>query len=102
MFFMEEKNNFKQAYEREAPEHLQKASLNNAQESVRTVRSVLEVLDLYISKFFEAIIHPFKDSQKTEIPLVMGVGLEDPEMNEDKPESGKKPEKEEDDHEEIQ
>lgn len=59
---MKEENNFKKVYEKEAPKELRESSLKNTQESVNTVRSFFDVLDLYISKFFGAIIHSFKDN----------------------------------------
>lgn len=59
---MKEENNFKKVYEKEAPEELKESSLKNTQESVNTVKSFFDVLDLYISKFFGAIIHSFKDN----------------------------------------
>ena len=59
---MKEDNNFKKVYEKEAPDNLKESSLKNAQGSVSTMRSFFNVLDLYITKFFGAIIHPFKDN----------------------------------------
>lgn len=83
---MEEKNNFKKVYETEAPDELRNNSLKNAQGSVRTVKSIFDVLDLYISKFFGAIIHSFKDNSSNHLAntgLAAGVGLIESELEEE-------------------
>lgn len=59
---MKEDNNFKKVYEKEAPDDLKERSLKNAQGSVSTMRSFFSVLDLYITKFFGAIVHSLKDN----------------------------------------
>ncbi len=86
---MEDQNNFKKVYEKEAPEKLREHSLKNAQGSVKTVRSFFDVLDLYISKFFGAIIHTFKDNSNSGISanngLAFGISQEAPD-EEDKAE----------------
>jgi hypothetical protein len=73
---MEKDNNFKKVFEREAPEGLKDSSLKNAQGSVHTVRSFFDILDLYISKFFGAIIHSFKDSSSMNYGVGTGIGLD--------------------------
>lgn len=72
---MEEKNNFKKVFEQEAPEQLREDSLRNVQGSIHTVKSFFDVLDLYISKFFGAIIHSFKDNSSIQYGIGTGVGV---------------------------
>jgi hypothetical protein len=72
---MEKDNNFKKVFEREAPQELKDSSLRNTQGSVHTVKSFFDVLDLYISKFFGAILHCFKDNSS--INYGVGVGMLD-------------------------
>lgn len=73
----EEKNNFKKVYETEAPEELKDRTLKNTQGSVKTVKSFFDVLDLYISKFFGAIIHSFKDNSNNNFSSSLGLSLDD-------------------------
>lgn len=80
---MEEKNNFKKVFEKEAPEQLREDSLKNVQGSIHTVKSFFDVLDLYISKFFGAIIHSFKDNSSLQYGISTGVGLDEEEEVED-------------------
>ena len=83
---MEKDNNFKKVFEREAPQGLKDSSLRNAQGSVHTVKSFFDVLDLYISKFFGAILHSFKDGSNIHnVGIGAGVGYseEDEEKSDD-------------------
>lgn len=72
---MKENNNFKKIDEHEAPEELKESSLKNTQGSVNTVKSFFSVLDLYITKFFGAIIHSLKDNSNNGISANTGLGL---------------------------
>jgi len=73
----EDNNNFKKVYETKAPEELKESSLKNAQGSVKTVKSFFDVLDLYISKFFGAIIHSFKDNSNNNFSSSLGLSQEE-------------------------
>ena len=83
---MKEDNNFKKVYEKEAPAKLRESSLKNAQGSVSTMRSIFSVLDLYISKFFGAIIHSLKDNSTNGISTNTGFAFG---MEKEKPADGK-------------
>ena len=41
------------------------------------MKSFFDVLDLYISKFFGAILHSFKDNSNNKFSSSLGLGLED-------------------------
>lgn len=58
-----EKNNFKEIFNHEAPDSVKNTSLHNAESSVKTVKSFFDVLDVYITKFLDAIVHSFSSPQ---------------------------------------
>ncbi len=71
---MAENNNFKDIDNFEASEDLKKKSLTNTKGSISTVQSFFNILDLYVTKFFDTFIHSVKDeSEKT--GLASGIGL---------------------------
>ncbi len=58
---MTDNNNFEKVDNYEASDELKDKSLKNTEGNVGAVKAFLNVLDLYISKFFDAFIHSVKD-----------------------------------------
>ncbi len=73
-----DKNNFKELENFEASEKLKKKSLQATEGNVSAVKAFFNVLDLYISKFFDVFIHAAKDEgqhQNHRSDLSLGIGI---------------------------
>lgn len=93
---MQEENNFEKVYEKEAPDSLKERSLKNAQGSVSTMRSFFSVLDLYISKFFGAILHSLTDNTSVSANTGFAYGMEKEDPTEEKEAENNEDDNEED------